>query len=117
MDPNGFGMEETQKKMMQLLVSRTLRKHGVKKGRTDLSEEEKENLRSTIDLLRKQVNQFTGKTSVTEDDVNPITSVYEKDGNPMTSGYEEEKAEPVSEEAKPPRINRLAQRRKNRRLE
>lgn len=106
MDNQGFDMEETQKRMMELLVSRTLRKHGVKKGKADLSENEKEQLKSTIELLRKQVNQFTGKTTVTEDDVNPITNVYE-----------EEKTEPEAELPKPPRINRLAQRRKNRRLE
>ncbi|PLT33905.1 hypothetical protein [Bacillus sp. V5-8f] len=108
MDHKGSEMEEAQKRMMELLVSRTLRKHGVQKGKANLTEAEKENLRNTIELLRKQVNAFTGKTNVTEHDVNPETNVYEED-----------KTQPEQEEAPPkaPRINRLAQRRKNRRLE
>ncbi|RFU66735.1 hypothetical protein D0466_01090 [Peribacillus glennii] len=110
MDHKGSDMEETQKKMMELLVSRTLRKHGVKKGKANLTEEEKEHLRSTIELLRKQVNEFTGKTNVTEHDVNPHTNVYEDNRT-------EPEIEPEIEQPKAPRINRLAQRRKNRRLE
>ncbi|WP_110929121.1 hypothetical protein [Bacillus massiliglaciei] len=78
MDLNGFNLEESQKRLMELLVSRTLRKHGVKTDKLDLSEKEKRNLRETVELLKQQseliINQ---KTKITEHDVNPVTKKFE----------------------------------------
>ncbi|MDQ0217458.1 hypothetical protein ELQ35_07025 [Peribacillus cavernae] len=110
MSDKHFDMEESQRKLMELLVSRTLRKHGVKNGKTsDLSDKEKNNLKSTIDFLQKQSEEFFGKTNkITEDDVNPLTNVYEGNDDELVESPE-----------KTTHINKLnlAIKRKNRRLE
>ena len=49
-----FNLEEAQKRLMELLVSRTLKKHGVNKGENNLCEKEKQNLREAIQHLQQQ---------------------------------------------------------------
>ncbi|RID83615.1 hypothetical protein D1953_14995 [Peribacillus asahii] len=73
-----FNLDESQKRLMELLVSRTLNKYGVKRGSHNLSEREKENLRATIQSLQKQADLLiNSQKSVTEKDVNPVTNTYE----------------------------------------
>ncbi|WP_285767553.1 hypothetical protein [Peribacillus sp. SI8-4] len=84
MGNNEFNLEESQKRLMELLVSRTMRKHGFKKEHVDLTEKERNNLRETIRYLQEQsqilINQ--GK-NITEHDVNPITnSIHNKFTDP-----------------------------------
>lgn len=71
-------LDDSHKKLMELLVSRTLRKHGFKKESIDLTEREKKNLKETIELLQKQSESFIGnQNNITEQDVNPNTNVYD----------------------------------------
>ncbi|MFJ8244394.1 hypothetical protein [Peribacillus asahii] len=73
-----FNLDESQKRLMELLVSRTLNKYGVKRGSQNLSEREKENLKATIQSLQKQADLLiNSQKSVTENDVNPATNTYE----------------------------------------
>ncbi|MEH6947567.1 hypothetical protein V7068_10945 [Bacillus sp. JJ634] len=75
---NDFNLDESQKRLMELLVSRTLNKYGVKRGSQNLSEREKENLKATIQSLQKQADLLiNSQKSVTEKDVNPVTNTYE----------------------------------------
>ncbi|MBR8644205.1 hypothetical protein KEH51_04910 [[Brevibacterium] frigoritolerans] len=65
---------------MELLVSRTLRKHGFKKEKVDLTEKERNNLKETVRYLQEQslkiINQ---EKNITEHDVNPVTnSIHNK---------------------------------------
>lgn len=75
---NDFNLEESQKRLMELLVSRTMRKHGFKKDKVDLTEKERNNLRETVRYLQEQsqilINQ---ETKITEHDVNPVTNSYQ----------------------------------------
>jgi spore coat protein W len=75
-----LNFEESQKRLMEVLVSRTLRKYGMKKGATELSEEEKNTLKETVQFLQEQTKQFIEQqNSITEKDVDPVTNVYEND--------------------------------------
>ncbi|AXN40229.1 hypothetical protein ACFWDG_15935 [Peribacillus sp. NPDC060186] len=78
MSNNEFNLEESQKRLMELLVSRTLRKNGFKKEKVDLSEKERNNLKETIRYLQEQsqilINQ---EKKITENDVNPVTNSYQ----------------------------------------
>ncbi|KMY49121.1 hypothetical protein [Peribacillus loiseleuriae] len=72
-------LDDSHQKLMELLVSRTLRKHGFKKDSIDLTEREKKNLKETVELLQKQSQSFIDKqNNITEQDVNPITNVYDE---------------------------------------
>ena len=67
-----FNLEESQKRLMELLVSRTLKKHGVNKGDNSLCEKEKQNLKETIQLLQQQSELLlNAEKHVTERDVDP----------------------------------------------
>ena len=78
MSEKELNLGDSHKKLMELLVSRTLRKNGFKKESIDLSEREKKNLKETIELLQKQSQSFIDKqNNITEQDVNPITNVYD----------------------------------------
>lgn len=78
MDNNQYDMEESQRRLMELMVSRTLKKHGISKGKFNLSEEEREKLKSTIELLQKQSAALLGnRNTITESDVNPRTNLYD----------------------------------------
>ncbi|MGE8079482.1 hypothetical protein [Peribacillus loiseleuriae] len=73
-------LDDSHQKLMELLVSRTLRKHGFKKDSIDLTEREKKNLKETVELLQKQSQSFIDQqNNITEQDVNPITNVYDKE--------------------------------------
>ncbi|PEJ36829.1 hypothetical protein CN689_03010 [Peribacillus butanolivorans] len=78
MSNNEFNLEESQKRLMELLVSRTLRKNGFNKEKVDLSEKERNNLKETIRYLQEQsqilINQ---EKKITENDVNPVTNSYQ----------------------------------------
>ena len=72
-----FNLEESQKRLMELLVSRTLKKHGVNKGENQLSDKEKQNLKETIQHLQKQSELLiNAEKNVTERDVDPVTNTY-----------------------------------------
>lgn len=72
-----FNLEESQKRLMELLVSRTLKKHGVNTGENKLSEKEKQNLRETIQHLQKQSELLlNAEKHITERDVDPVTNTY-----------------------------------------
>jgi spore coat protein W len=72
-----FNLEESQKRLMELLVSRTLKKYGVNKGAIGLSEKEKQNLRETVELLKKQSELLINQEKhITESDVDPVTNTY-----------------------------------------
>ena len=72
-----FNLEESQKRLMELLVSRTLKKHGVNKGENSLSEKEKQNLKETIQLLQQQSELLiNAEKKITESDVDPVTNTY-----------------------------------------
>ena len=72
-----FNLEESQKRLMELLVSRTLKKHGVNKGENCLSEKEKQNLKETIQLLQQQSELLlNAEKKITESDVDPVTNTY-----------------------------------------
>lgn len=78
MTDNNFDLSETQKKLMELLVSRTLKKHGVKKA-TDLTDREKQSIKEMIQDLQKQSEMLINKQkNITEKDVNPLTNTYEE---------------------------------------
>ncbi|MFY0779984.1 hypothetical protein AB1K18_06715 [Peribacillus simplex] len=75
MGNNEFNLEESQKRLMELLVSRTMRKHGFKKGNIDLTEKEKNNLKETILYLQEQSQKIINQEkNITENDVNPVTN-------------------------------------------
>ncbi len=72
-----FNLEESQKRLMELLVGRTLKKHGVNKGENSLSEKEKQNLKETIQLLQQQSELLiNAEKKITESDVDPVTNTY-----------------------------------------
>jgi spore coat protein W len=72
--------EESQQRLMEVLVSRTLRKYGMKKGATELTEKEKSTLKETVEFLQEQAKQLIQQqNSITEKDVDPVTNVYEND--------------------------------------
>ena len=72
-----FNLEESQKRLMELLVGRTLKKHGVNKGENTLSEKEKQNLKETIQLLQQQSELLiNAEKKITESDVDPVTNTY-----------------------------------------
>lgn len=80
MGNNDFNLDESQKRLMELLVSRTLRKHGFKKEKVDLTAKERTNLKETVRYLQEQslkiINQ---EKNITEHDVNPVTnSIHNK---------------------------------------
>ncbi|MFJ7976125.1 hypothetical protein JNUCC23_06905 [Peribacillus sp. JNUCC 23] len=78
MSEKELNLGDSHKKLMELLVSRTLRKNGFNKESIDLSEREKKNLKETIELLQKQSQSFIDQqNNITEQDVNPITNVYD----------------------------------------
>ena len=78
MSDHDLNMEETQRHLMHLLVSKTLKKHGIKKGEVKLSDTEKEHLRQTISYLQAQYRTLIQqKVNITEEDVNPVTNVYD----------------------------------------
>ncbi|WP_409304691.1 hypothetical protein [Peribacillus sp. SCS-155] len=54
MTENKFDVDQSHQKLMELLVSRTLRKHGIKKGKATLSNDEKDKLKNTIQYLQMQ---------------------------------------------------------------
>ncbi|CAH0344515.1 hypothetical protein [Bacillus sp. CECT 9360] len=108
MNNNEFDMEESQRRLMELMVSRTLKKHGISKGKFNLSEEERDKLRSTIELLQKQSAALMGnRNTITEADVNPGTNMYNVRDTESDESLEQEAFSELN----------LAQRRKNRRLE
>lgn len=75
---NDFNLEESQKRLMELLVSRTLKKHGINKGEHHLSDKEKQNLKETIQHLQKQSELLINKEkNITEHDVHPATNTYD----------------------------------------
>ncbi|MEY9865925.1 hypothetical protein ACDZ29_17010 [Peribacillus sp. RS7] len=75
MGNNEFNLEESQKRLMELLVSRTMRKHGFKKGNVDLTEKEKNNLKETVRYLQEQSQKIINQEkNITEHDVNPVTN-------------------------------------------
>lgn len=75
MGNNEFNLEESQKRLMELLVSRTMRKHGFKKGNIDLTEKEKNNLKETVRYLQEQSQKIINQEkNITEHDVNPVTN-------------------------------------------
>ncbi|RRN72492.1 hypothetical protein EI200_07915 [Peribacillus simplex] len=80
MGNNEFNLEESQKRLMELLVSRTMRKHGFKKEKVDLTEKERNNLKETIRYLQEQSQKIINQDkNITEKDVNPITnSIHNK---------------------------------------
>ncbi|MGG3494694.1 hypothetical protein ABES08_02480 [Peribacillus simplex] len=80
MGNNEFNLEESQRRLMELLVSRTMRKHGFKKEKVDLTEKERNNLRETIRYLQEQSQKIINQDkNITEKDVNPITnSIHNK---------------------------------------
>ncbi|MGE7183240.1 hypothetical protein ACQKKK_04390 [Peribacillus sp. NPDC006672] len=80
MGNNEFNLEESQKRLMELLVSRTMRKHGFKKEKVDLTEKERNNLKETIRYLQEQSQKIINQEkNITEKDVNPITnSIHNK---------------------------------------
>lgn len=65
---------------MELLVSRTMRKHGFKKDKVDLTERERNNLKETIRYLQEQSQKIINQEkNITEHDVNPVTnSIHNK---------------------------------------
>ena len=70
-----FNLEDSQKRLMELLVSRTLKKYGANKEAVNLSDKEKENLRETIKQLQQQAALLTNKEQhITEKDVDPETN-------------------------------------------
>ena len=70
-----FNLEESQKRLMELLVSRTLKKYGANKEAVNLSDKEKQNLRETIQQLQQQAALLTNKEQhITEKDVDPETN-------------------------------------------
>lgn len=72
-----FNLEESQKRLMELLVSRTLKKHGVNKGENKLSDREKVNLKETIEHLKQQSELLiNAEKNITERDVDPVTNTY-----------------------------------------
>lgn len=76
---NDFNLEESQKRLMELLVSRTLKKYGAGKGAHNLSDKEKNNLKETIKHLQKQTELLMNKEkNITERDVDPLTNTYEE---------------------------------------
>ncbi|ASS93530.1 MULTISPECIES: hypothetical protein [Peribacillus] len=80
MGNNEFNLEESQKRLMELLVSRTMRKHGFKKENVDLTEKERNNLKETIRYLQEQSQKIINQEkNITEHDVNPVTnSIHNK---------------------------------------
>ncbi|MDM5357670.1 hypothetical protein [Peribacillus sp. ACCC06369] len=75
MGNNEFNLEESQKRLMELLVSRTMRKNGFKKGNVDLTEKEKNNLKETVRYLQEQSQKIINQEkNITEHDVNPVTN-------------------------------------------
>jgi spore coat protein W len=75
MGNNEFNLEESQKRLLELLVSRTMRKHGFKKGNVDLTEKEKNNLKETVRYLQEQSQKIINQEkNITEHDVNPVTN-------------------------------------------
>ncbi|MFF2455776.1 MULTISPECIES: hypothetical protein [Peribacillus] len=80
MGNNDFNLEESQKRLMELLVSRTMRKYGFKKEKVDLTEREKNNLKETIRHLQEQSQKIINQEkNITEHDVNPVTnSIHNK---------------------------------------
>ncbi|MFE4703814.1 hypothetical protein [Peribacillus simplex] len=80
MGNNEFNLEESQKRLMELLVSRTMRKHGFKKENVDLTEKERNNLKETIRYLQEQSQKIINQEkNITENDVNPVTnSIHNK---------------------------------------
>ena len=72
-----FNLEETQKRLMELLVSRTLKKYGANKETLDLSDKEKQNLKELVQHLQQQSELIVNKEkNITEHDVNPLTNTY-----------------------------------------
>ena len=80
MGNNEFNLEESQKRLMELLVSRTMRKHGFKKENVDLTEKERNNLKETVRYLQEQSQKIINQEkNITEHDVNPVTnSIHNK---------------------------------------
>ncbi|MET1177681.1 hypothetical protein ABG775_06855 [Peribacillus simplex] len=80
MGNNDFNLEESQKRLMELLVSRTMRKYGFKREKVDLTEREKNNLKETIRHLQEQSQKIINQEkNITEHDVNPVTnSIHNK---------------------------------------
>ncbi|MGE7602070.1 hypothetical protein ACQKL5_06115 [Peribacillus sp. NPDC097675] len=75
---NEFNLEESQKRLMELLVSRTMRKHGFKKDKVDLTEKERNNLKETVRYLQEQSQILINQDKkITEHDVNPVTNSYQ----------------------------------------
>jgi spore coat protein W len=105
-----FDMEESHRRLMELMVSRTLKKHGIKSGKSNLSDNEKEKLKSTIQFLQKQSSELLGKSNtITEDDVNQTTKMYE--------GEETESNDATGSESYSKVNSAKRKRRKNRRID
>ncbi|WP_409290001.1 hypothetical protein [Peribacillus sp. SCS-37] len=68
--------DEAQSRLMELLVSNTLKKYGAQPNSIRLSDDEKKELRKTVKKLKKQADKFLSNLhkSVTENDAGPKLS-------------------------------------------
>jgi spore coat protein W len=116
MTENKFEMDQSQQKLMELLVSRTMRKHGVKTGRTNLSEKEKEKLKSTLEFLQMQANKvLNNNKQVTEED--PTTQLTKMSASNVNKEETTAAEEQATKEPRPNKLNLARRRRKNKHLE
>ncbi|BBW97058.1 hypothetical protein MKY25_13735 [Geobacillus sp. FSL W8-0032] len=70
-----FSPDLPQRQLLQLLVEKTLKKHGVTAKQVQLTAEEKEQIRQMVQQLQAQVQQYLESLEqrVTEHDVDPNT--------------------------------------------
>lgn len=74
-----FNLEESQKLLMQLLVSRTLKKHNVNTEELNLSDKEKQNLKDMVQHFQQEFEHLMNKEiKITENDIDPRTNTYEE---------------------------------------
>lgn len=85
LDPQN--LQDSQQRLMNMLVRNILNKNGVQANTRNLTNSQKQELRNTIRRLQQQTQQFLNnmQTNVTENDANPETGMVESSNRPSVN--------------------------------
>ncbi|WP_099354174.1 hypothetical protein [Fredinandcohnia onubensis] len=76
-------LQESQQKLMEILVKNVFRKHGIKPKSNTLTSQQRQEIRNTMQKLQKQTQHFleNAQKNVTENDVNTQTHLADNVSN------------------------------------
>lgn len=83
MGSNSSNFMESQQKMLQMLVQNVYKKNGIQPQVSNLTSQQKQEIRNAMKQLQQQTQQFLDnlQQKVTENDVNPVTNTVDTISN------------------------------------